>query len=168
MVSRNGNGNSAFTRAYNQVGTKWPLGIIGGSNAYYPSNRMGYGNYGASRRKIANEAWKAASGSADDDIIYNLPLLRVRSRDLFMGSPIAAAAILTLRTNVVGTGLVPLPKIDGEYLGMTTEETAKTNKMISKEFGLYAESVECDWNRRSTFYELEDLAFCNACISGDV
>src|SRR4029077_19565116 len=133
-----------------------------------PSNRSGYGNYGASNRKIALEEWRALSGSADQDIVYNLPLLRQRSRDLYMGFPIAGAGILTLRTNVVGTGLVPMPQIDGEVLGMNSDETAKTNKLISDEFDLFADTVECDWNRRSTFYQLEDLVCVNALISGDI
>ena len=66
------------------------------------------------------EEWKADTGTPDEDIIANLPLLRARSRDLFMGAPVAAAAVLTLRTNVVGSGLVPMPTIDGEVLGKTT------------------------------------------------
>lgn len=132
------------------------------------SNRSGYGNYGASNRKIALEEWRAISGSADQDIIYNLPLLRQRSRDLYMGFSIAGAGILTLRTNVVGTGIIPMPQIDGEVLGMSSEETAKTNKLISDEFDLFADTVECDWNRRSTFYQLEDLVCVNHLISGDI
>ena len=134
----------------------------------FTSNRSGYGNYGASTRKIGLEAWRAISGDADEDIIYNLPLLRARSRDLFMGSPVAAAAILTLRTNTIGNGLVALPQIDHEVIGITKEEAASTNKLISDEFDLFADTVECDWNRRSTFYQLQDLVFVNQNISGDV
>lgn len=134
----------------------------------YPSNRSGYGNYGASQKKIANEAWHSFSGDADQDIIYNLPLLRARSRDLFMGAPIAGAAILSLRINVIGNGLVPLPQINSDYLGLSTETAAKFNTLIKEEFSLYADSIECDWNRRSSFYELQDLTFCNMAISGDV
>lgn len=131
-------------------------------------NRFGYGNYGASQRKIANEFWKAASGSADDDILFNLPLLRVRSRDLFMGSPIASAAVLTLSDNVIGDGLVPIPQVDGEYLDMDSQEAEEINDEIKNEFNLFANTVECDWNRRNTFYELTRLAFINMMISGDV
>jgi lambda family phage portal protein len=139
------------------------------SRSPFPTNnRSGYGNYGASRRKLANAEWKALSGSADEDIIYNLPLLRVRSRDLFMGSPIAGGAILTLRTNTIGSGLIPLPKVDGDVLGLDNEDTAEVNKLIKSEFFLFANTVECDWNRRNTFSELQDLAFVNMCISGDV
>ena len=114
------------------------------------------------------EEWHAQSGDPDVDITANLPLLRQRSRDLFMGAPIAAAAILTLRTNVVGNGLVAMPQIDGDVLGKSKEECAALNKFLSDEFDLFADTVECDWNRRSTFYQLQDLVFVNQCISGDV
>jgi len=131
-------------------------------------NRMGYGSYGASRRKVGLEEWRAVSGTPDEDIICNLPLLRARSRDLFMGSPIAAAAILTLRRNVVGNGLRPMPQIDGTVLGKSSDECATVNKLIADEFGLFANTVDCDFARRSTFYQLQDLAYVNAQISGDV
>lgn len=170
LVKRNGNGRNgrhgrALQRAFNQQRSDTTWTRTGGIQT---SNRYGYGNYGASRRKIANAEWRAFSASSDEDIIYNLPLLRVRSRDLFMGSPIAGGAILTLRTNTIGNGLTPLPQVDGEYLGLTTEETAEANTLIKREFSLFADTVECDWNRRNTFAELTDLVFCNMCISGDV
>ena len=47
-------------------------------------------------------------------------------------------------------------------------ECAKVNKFIDDEFGIFAKTVECDWDRRSTFYQLQDLVFTNQCISGDV
>ena len=139
-----------------------------GAGGLFAANRYGYGSYGASRRKIGLEEWRALSGDPDQDIIANLPLLRQRSRDLFMGAPIAAAAILTLRTNAVGNGLVAMPQIDGDVLGKGKEECAALNKFLSDEFDLFADTVECDWNRRSTFYQLQDLTFVNQCISGDV
>ena len=98
--------------------------------------------YGASRRKVGLEEWHAQSGDPDVDITANLPLLRQRSRDLFMGAPIAAAAILTLRTNAVGNGLVAMPQIDGDVLGKSKEECAALNKFLSDEFDLFADTVE--------------------------
>jgi lambda family phage portal protein len=152
---------SKMRHAYNRVQT---------TLAWRPSfgNRFGYGNYGASVSKVALEAWNAASSSADWDIIFNLPLLRQRSRDLFMGSPIAGAAILCLRTTVIGNGLDHMPQIDYEVLGMTQEDAAATNKFIKQEFNLFANTVQCDWNRRCTFAQLQDLTYVNQAISGDV
>lgn len=164
MVKLNGRARHKVVNAWNTATSSRYTRL----SPTYVSNRMGYGNYGASQKKIANEAWRAASGSADADIIYNLPLLRVRSRDLFMGAPIAGAAILTLRDNAIGNGLVPIPQIDGEYLGMSKEQNAGINKLVKEEFSLFADTVECDWNRRSTFGELTALTFVNMAISGDV
>jgi len=117
---------------------------------------------------VGLEEWHAFSGSPDIDITANLPLLRQRSRDLFMGAPLAAAAVLTLRVNAVGSGLKLMPQIDGAVLGKTKEEAAALNKFIADEFNLFANTPEVDWNRRSTFAQLQDLVFTNQCISGDV
>ena len=61
-----------------------------------------------------------------------------------------------------------MPQIDGEVLGKTKEEAAALNKFIADEFALFGNTPECDWNRRSTFAQLQDLVFTNQCISGDV
>ena len=62
----------------------------------------GYSNYGANTTKKALIGWNYAGGSAREDIHDNLSVLRQRSRDLYMGVPIATGAIKTMRTNVVG------------------------------------------------------------------
>lgn len=128
----------------------------------------GYGNYGASRSKKSLKGWITGGGSAHEDIHDNLQTLRVRSRDLAMGAPIANGAIKTYRTNVVGSGLTPKPTIDAEALGMTEEQAGELEKQISREFNLWADSVNCDAERLSTFYELQQLAFLNWMMSGDV
>src|SRR5262249_51730037 len=139
----NGAMNSRIRKAWNAANPQTVL-------AWQPGmgSRYGYGQYGASNRKIALEAWHAASGDPDHDIVYNLPVLRQRSRDLFMGAPVAAAAIVTLRTSVIGEGLSQMPKVDGDVLGLSADQTAALNKFISQEFDLFADTVECDWSRR--------------------
>jgi lambda family phage portal protein len=148
--------------------TLWGYFSRYGSGLFGDGSGFGYGASGANRRKIALEEWNAQSANADIDITANLPLLRMRSRDLFMGSPIAAAAILALRTDVVGNGLWVMPQVDSRQLGLTKTAAAEANKRIADEFELFAATVECDFNRRSTFYQLQDLVFTNVQISGDV
>ena len=70
----------------------------------------GYGNCGASRISRAMRSWHVGGGSAKEDIEDNIETLRKRSRDAYMGIPMATGAIKTLRTNVVGSGLVPTPQ----------------------------------------------------------
>lgn len=86
------------------------------------NNGTGYGNYGASHTSRSMRSWHVGGGSAKEDIEDNLETLRKRSRDAYMGIPLAAGAIKTLRTNVVGSGLVPTPQVDADYLHLTEEQ----------------------------------------------
>lgn len=146
---------TALKREY----ARYRLGVVQNS---------GYGNYGASKRKKALKDWDDAGGSAAEDVHENLSTLRVRSRDLYMGVPVATGALKTYRTNVVGSGLTPKPVIDGEALHLTDEQADALEKQISREFALWADSTNCDAERLSSFYELQQLAFLNWLMSGDV
>lgn len=128
----------------------------------------GYSNYGASTVKKSLIGWNYAGGSAREDISENLNILRQRSRDLYMGVPIANGAVKTMRTNVVGRGLMLKPTIDKEVLGMTAEQARQLEKQIEREWALWAESPDCDMARLDNFYELQQLAFMNWLESGDV
>ena len=60
----------------------------------------GYSNYGASVTKKSLMGWLHAGGSSREDIEDNVSVLRQRTRDLYMGVPIANGAVKTMRTNV--------------------------------------------------------------------
>ena len=128
----------------------------------------GYGNYGASTTKKSTLGWIFGGGSAKEDIQDNLSTLRQRSRDLYMGVPIATGALKTYRTNVVGMGLRLKSQIDYEYLGLTEEQARELEAGIEREFGLWADSPACDLERLDNFCELQQLAFLNWLLSGDV
>ena len=83
----------------------------------------GYGNYGANLTKKSMRGWEYHGGSSKEDIEDNIDVLRQRSRDAYMGVPVAASALKTLRTNVVAGGLMPAPQIDGAFLGLSAEQT---------------------------------------------
>lgn len=128
----------------------------------------GYGNYGASRKRKSLKDWKDGGGSAAEDIHENLSVLRTRSRDLYMGVPLATGALKSYRTNVIGSGLIPKPILDAETLHLTEGQKEALEKQISNEFYLWADSTACDAERLSTFYELQQLAFLSWLMSGDV
>lgn len=128
----------------------------------------GYGNYGASTTKKSLAGWLFGGGSEREDITDNLSVLRERSRDLYMGVPLATGAIKTMRTNVVGRGLKLRPTIDREALGISETKAKKLEKQIQREWALWAESADCDMARLDNFYELQQLAFTNWLLSGDV
>ena len=134
-----------------------------------PPKNKGYSNHGASRIKKSMIGWLADSGSPDEDITDNLPLLRKRSRDLYMGgSPIATGALKTLRTNVVGAGLRPKPHLARDVLGLDDETAANLERQIEQEFNLWGESKDCDASRMNDFYELQQLVFLSQLMSGEV
>lgn len=128
----------------------------------------GYSNYGASRTKKSLIGWRADGGSHKEDIEDNLNILRQRSRDLYMGVPLATGAIKTCRTNVVGGGLLLKSQIDYEAIGMDAKDARSLEQKIEREFKLWADTTNCDIERLDNFYELQQLAFLNWLISGDV
>ena len=128
----------------------------------------GYSNYGASHTKKGMLGWTYGGGSAKEDIQENLSTLRQRCRDLYMGVPLATGALKTCRTNVVGSGLKLKSQVDYEVLGMTEEAARELESLIEREFALWADSPACDLERLDNFYELQQLAFLNWLMSGDV
>ena len=92
----------------------------------------GYGNYGANLTKKSMRGWEYHGGSSKEDIEDNIDVLRQRSRDAYMGVPVAASALKTLRTNVVAGGLMPAPQIDGAFLGLSAEQTEELHLLASK------------------------------------
>jgi lambda family phage portal protein len=127
----------------------------------------GYSHGGASRRQTWAEKYDATSYSAKSDIEENRKTLRERTRDLAMNAPIGTAAVNVTRTNVVGAGLVPKPKIDYEFLGITQEEAMALQQKIKKEFDLWASGTFCDANDQHSFYELQQIAFADWLKNGE-
>lgn len=128
----------------------------------------GYSHHGASRVKKSMQGWLHHSGSADDDITLNVDDLRQRCRDLYMGNPIAAGALKTDRTNVVGSGLQLNPQIDAGFLGLSDDQADQWERDVRREFALWAGNKNCDASRMCDFYQLQGLAFLSAMASGDV
>lgn len=128
----------------------------------------GYSNYGASRSKKSLMGWNWRGGSQKEDIEDNLNVLRERSRDAYMGIPIATGAIKTMRTNVVGAGLQLKSNIDFEMVGVKEEVAREIEKKIEAEFSLWADSYHCDAQNMNNFYDLQRLAFLSQMMSGEV
>lgn len=127
----------------------------------------GYSHYGASYARKSLLGWMSYSASADEDIVENIKTLRARSRDLYMGVPLATSAIKAVRTNVIGSGLMLSSHIDYKKLGLTEEQAVEWQKNTEREWLLWAESPECDAARMCNFYEFQALAFISALMSGD-
>jgi len=135
---------------------------------YFGGGSTGYGQYGANVSKNALAGWLWHGGDADADIGLNAQVLRERSRDAFMGIPMAKGAVETLDTNVIGEGLLPAPNVDGKALGLTPEATKALNDELATKFGWWAtDPRECDFEAKHSFYTLQSVAFQSMLLSGD-
>lgn len=132
------------------------------------ASATGYGNYGASQTKNSMLGWIVNGYSAEDDIDLHGATLRRRARDLYTGGGLARSGPATMVTNVVGWGIQPKPKIDGEVLGMSDEACDQWERNTLREFALWAENNMCDAERQKNFYALQELAFRSHLVSGDV
>lgn len=128
----------------------------------------GYSEAGASRTKNAFKGFRAESLSPKLDIDYNNHTLRSRSRFLCMSSPLAASAIRTLRTNVVGVGITPKPRLNLDILRIEPEQAFILQRQIETEWKLWAENkAACDAIGINDFYELQQLVYRSFRESGD-
>lgn len=129
----------------------------------------GYGDTGASFKKKALKGFIANSGHPKDDIDAHNATLRQRSRMLFMGAPIATAALKRQRTNVVGSGLQLKSTIDRDVLGMSQEDAEAWQRQVEAEFAVWAENKNaCDAIGVNDFYGLQQLVMLAWPMSGDV
>lgn len=141
---------------------------IPGSRQSASAPRMSYGSHGASQTLNSMVGWIIDAGNAEDNIDLYSSTLRKRARDLYAGGGLARSGPETLTTSVVGWGILPKPKIDGDYLGMTDETREEAEKAIAREFRLWAGNTMCDATRRQNFYGIQQLAFLSMLMSGDV
>ena len=129
----------------------------------------GYSEAGASQTRRALKGFTATSSSPNEDINWNNYTLRQRGRMLYMSSPVAASAIKTNRTKIVGIGLSLKSSIDTETLGISPEAAKAWQHQVEREFALWAEKKEnCDAIGVNNFYQMQGLALMSWLINGDV
>ena len=127
----------------------------------------GYDESGAARNKNSMRGWRAYSKTPQEDIDKNIPVLRQRSRSLYMSAPLAVSAIKTNRTNIVGEGLRLKSTIDADFLRMTPDQAADWQRRAEREFELWAQSKFCDSTRVNNFYEIQQVACMSWLMNGD-
>lgn len=125
------------------------------------------GYAGAKLDRAQLSRWNPVAGSANADIIGDLPMLRARSRDQMRNAPVALGALNTTVSHVVGTGLTYTPAIDVAFLGLDDEQAEAWQDDVKRRFKAWAESPDCDVARQLDFYAIQELAFRAYLESGD-
>jgi lambda family phage portal protein len=127
----------------------------------------GYTEGGASLENNMLKGWRPKKLSAKTDILERLDLLRSRSADQSINSPIGAAAIQTSAMHAIGAGLRVFPRIKYKLLGMTPEQAREWSRKTAMEFDLWAGSKLCDIYKRNNFYDLQDIVYTGYLTDGD-
>ena len=111
--------------------------------------------------------WRPSALDADTVSQFELKDLRVFSRDLERTAPVAAGAIQTRVSHIVGTGLSLQSRIDAEELGLSDEQASAWQSFTEKRFSVWADSLYADVHGELNFYEQQELALRSADVSGD-
>lgn len=126
----------------------------------------GYTVGGTSARR-SMRGWYPKSKSADEDTLPLLEKARASSRDLYMNTPIAAAALRRINTNVLGSGLTLQSRIDRDLLGLSEDEADAWEKRTEREWAMWAGGKDCDITRSQSFAGLQVLAHLSTMMNGD-
>lgn len=132
----------------------------------YDVFNKGYGEHGASRSKTAFKKWFASLGGVKSDIYDHKDTLMARSRDLYMGAPIARGALNTMITNVIGGGLKLKASVDVDILAKESEKIEELENKIEKEFSLWANN-KIDQTGLLDFYQIQELVFLTTLLNGE-
>lgn len=126
----------------------------------------GYSGASKSRRGVKN--WTPLGNDADSDILPDLDTLRERSRDLVRNNAIAAAAIKTKVTSVIGTGLRLQSRVDRQALGLDDSTADELETLIEREWRLFFETKDVDVSRTLTGHGIVRQVYQQALENGDV
>jgi lambda family phage portal protein len=106
--------------------------------------------------------------SADSAIIPDLITLREESQNLARNNSIAAGALKTNVTKVVGTGLRVKAKVDRSVLRLSDEQADAWERAAEREYILATENREIDAERELPMSLLQGLVFLRVLEDGDL
>jgi len=124
--------------------------------------------FGGSSTRRGTVGWKPPQGDADADTLTDRQTIVNRSRDLIRNAPIAAGAINTNTLHVVGSGLAMQSRLNRHVLGLNEKEAAQKQNLIESEWKLFANNLDCSYNRKGTFNDNVNLVLRGALESGDI
>ena len=105
------------------------------------------------------------SGSADGDLLVDLPEMRRNSRSMVRDDSSASAMVRVLEDNIVGTGLRPQMMVDREATGLSDSEADRFNRDAEAYFAVAAEEVDASEN--DTFWSMQRQVLRTLVVDGE-
>lgn len=129
----------------------------------------GQGGYkGSHTNRRQTRGWFARPRSANADTLGNQKTVIGRARDAAMNMPLATAAIERPVTFTVGTGLMAIPDLKADELGISAEEARTLGAQIAADFDNYMSSTDPDAARTATGYDQQEIVLRGVLESGDI
>jgi lambda family phage portal protein len=130
---------------------------------------FGRGGYkGAHGDRRQTRGWFARLRSANQDALGNQRTLIARARDAAMNMPLATAAVERPITFTVGTGLMAIPDLKPELLGISEADALALASQIAADFDNYMASTDPDAERTATGYDMQEIVLRGVLESGDI
>lgn len=122
---------------------------------------------GASLTSQQLASWLPSLGSADADLLPDLPALVSRSRDLTRNNGIASGAIQTIKDNVVGGGLRLCSTPDWRLLGRDKQWAEEWSNQVEAKWRSWADTTDCDAAASLNFAGLTGLMLRSELMNGE-
>ena len=107
----------------------------------------------------------SSSGSADQEIRYNLRTLRNRCRDLARNNAYVKRYVNILKTNVLGSMGI---KLQAQVQDVDRTPDFVANAQIETQFREWSKKRNCSIDQRLSFLDLQHLVLENLAIDGEV
>ncbi len=112
--------------------------------------------------------WQPYGGSADGDLLYDLPLITARTRDIARNDGYASGAMQSHLDSVIGAALRLAAKPDWRVLGLSPEWASAWGRDVEARFRLWGSDSRkfCDAARGQTFGGLVGMAYRSLLMNG--
>ncbi len=147
-------------RGARRASARLAMNHLGGMQSQVSSHR-------AARRNRLTDDWLTSRGSADADILNDLPNIRMRSREVVKNTGLGEGLIGSLADTLVGTGIRPQSTIDHQELGISEEDARSIGSSMERAFRRWVPFADAH-GRCLSFWALEKLITRSWLESGDV
>lgn len=125
------------------------------------------GQFNGAKERPNTRGWGPLAQSPNADSVGDQKSLRARGRDAERNFALAASAMITFDTCVIGTGLRPMPRPDRRYLGISEDAATAIATTFMRHWNLWANSRQSSFDQSATFGQQQRLNLAARLLNGD-